>query len=236
MLVVVRGDHRVNEIKLANALGAPLPARPRPRSSRSAIGAGRLHRAGRRRRADPARRGARGRRGLRRRRQQPDAHLRGVEPGRDFAFERGRRAHASRRATRARRQPDPDRARDRGRQHLQARHALLRAARRDATSTRRARSSRSGWAPTGSARRASWPPRSSSSPTSTASRGRASIAPVRRRARRRSARRASEARARRRAALRRAARRRPRRALRRPRRAARARSSPTPSCSAARCG
>ena len=36
-----------------------------------------------------------------------------------------------------------------------------------------ATSSRSGWAPTGSARRASWPPRSSSSPTSTASPGRA---------------------------------------------------------------
>ena len=59
-----------------------------------------------------------------------DAHLRGVEPGRDFPFERAdvRRVEAGRPRRRA---PDPDRAGDRGRQHLQARHALLGAARRD---------------------------------------------------------------------------------------------------------
>ena len=70
-------------------------------------------------------------------------------------------------------EPLTHRAGDRDRQHLQARHALLRAAGRHATSTSTAPSSRSGWAPTGSARRGSWRPRSSSSPTSTASPGRA---------------------------------------------------------------
>ena len=61
---------------------------------------------------------------------EPDTHLRGVEPGRDFEPELGRRAHASRPATATRSgADDPHRARDRGRQHLQARHALLGAAR-----------------------------------------------------------------------------------------------------------
>jgi hypothetical protein len=98
--VVVRGDHRVNEIKLRLALGADFrPARPeRSRAHRAA----RVHRPGRRRAAGPARRGGRRRRRrLRHRRQPPDAHLRGVEPGRDFAFERptcarGRRGHRQR--------------------------------------------------------------------------------------------------------------------------------------------
>ena len=84
----------------------------------------------------------------------------------------GRRAGAATDFTRDGERAD-DRAGDRGRQHLQARHALLGAARRHATSTRTAPSSRSGWAPTGSARRGSWRRRSSSSPTSTASPGRA---------------------------------------------------------------
>ena len=59
-----------------------------------------------------------------------DAHLRGVEPGRDFAV-RARRHPRGRGGRHGRRRPDPHRARDRGRQHLQARHALLGAARRD---------------------------------------------------------------------------------------------------------
>ena len=71
-----------------------------------------------------------------------------------------------------RRQPDPHRARDRGRQHLQARHALLRAARRHLPRRERQGAARSGWAPTASARRASPPPRSSSTPTRRASPGR----------------------------------------------------------------
>ena len=85
-----------------------------------------------------------------------------------------------------RRAPLPDR--DRGRPHLQARHALLRAARRDASSTRTAARSRSSWAATGSARAGSWPRRSSSATTRTGSlaggdravrraRGRAAAAP-----------------------------------------------------------
>jgi prolyl-tRNA synthetase len=87
VLVVVRGDHRVNEIKLANALGAPFrPAREDEFADRvgpagyigpvgtdvpvlldDAVVPG-AYVAG----ANKA-----------------DAHLRGVEPGRDFPFERG---------------------------------------------------------------------------------------------------------------------------------------------------
>ena len=100
-----------------------------------------------------------------------NAHLRGVEPGRDFPFKRGdvRTRRGRRHGQRA---PDPDRARDRGRQHLQARHALLGAARRHLPRRAGQGRSRSGWAPTASARRASPPPQSSSSPTRRASRGR----------------------------------------------------------------
>src|SRR3954453_5152329 len=86
VMVVVRGDHRVNEIKLQNALGAPFrPARPDEVSERigppgyigpvgvdmpvvldEAVVGG------------PYVAGA----------NTPDAHLAGVEPGRDFRFER----------------------------------------------------------------------------------------------------------------------------------------------------
>ena len=88
VLVMVRGDHRVNEIKLRNALGRRLPARRsedefaephRPAGYIGPVGAdvpillddGASARAA----TSPAR-------------NRPDAHLRGVEPGRDFAFER----------------------------------------------------------------------------------------------------------------------------------------------------
>ena len=57
-----------------------------------------------------------------------------------------------------RRGGDPDRAGDRGGQHLQARHALLGAARRDLPRRAGHRAARAGWAPTGSARRGCWPP------------------------------------------------------------------------------
>jgi prolyl-tRNA synthetase len=87
MMVVVRGDHRVNEIKLANALGAPFrPAREDEFAERigpagyigpvgtdvpilldNAVVLG-AYIAGANR---------------------PDAHLRGVQPGRDFEFTRG---------------------------------------------------------------------------------------------------------------------------------------------------
>ena len=103
---------------------------------------------------------------------EPDHHLVGVRPGRDFAFEVGdvrRRRGGRPRQRRA----DPARARHRGRQHLQARHPLLRAARAPPTSTSPARSSSSGWAATGSAPRASPPRRWSSTPTRPGSPGRA---------------------------------------------------------------
>jgi prolyl-tRNA synthetase len=87
VMVVVRGDHRVNEIKLANALGAAFrPAREEEFAERigpagyigpvgidvpilldDAVQAGGYITGANR----------------------ADAHLRGVEPGRDFAFERG---------------------------------------------------------------------------------------------------------------------------------------------------
>jgi len=88
VVVVVRGDHRVNEIKLANALGqACRPASAEEVAERigppgfigpvgaeipvlldAAVGEDGGHVCGA---------------------NAPDAHLRGVQPGRDFAFERG---------------------------------------------------------------------------------------------------------------------------------------------------
>ena len=102
----------------------------------------------------------------------PDEHLRGVVPGRDFSF---READVRQRSSPATRSAAPrsraDRPGDRDRQHLQARHALLGAPRRELPRRDRRASSRSGWAPTGSARPGSWPPPSSSTPTSTGSPG-----------------------------------------------------------------
>ena len=131
----------------------------------------RLHRSGRRQRADPARRGGRRRR-LRRRRQRarpPPARCR----ARPRLRLRARRRAQGRGRRHGRRPDDHDRARHRGRQHLPARHALLRSRSARPTSTSRARSSRSSWAPTGSGRRGSSRPPSSSSPTRRASPGRA---------------------------------------------------------------
>ena len=127
VMVVVRGDHRVNDIKLANALGANFrPAREDEFAER--IG--------------PA--GYIGPVGI----DVPILLDDAVEPGayitganRENAHLQGRRARprlplqARRRPPRragrhGRRQRDPDRARDRSREHLQARHPLLGAARR----------------------------------------------------------------------------------------------------------
>ena len=58
VVVLVRGDHRVNEIKLTNALARNLATRLRRRDRRAGR-SGRLHRPGRARRADPARPGGR---------------------------------------------------------------------------------------------------------------------------------------------------------------------------------
>jgi prolyl-tRNA synthetase len=84
VLVLVRGDHRLNEIKLQNALGAP--ARPAETEEVRALFG-----------AEPgfigpvgapvevlADEGLRGLRGLVTGANAPDLHLRGVEPGRDF--------------------------------------------------------------------------------------------------------------------------------------------------------
>ena len=68
LMVVVRGDHRVNEIKLANALGEPARAAAR-RGDRRPHRPARLHRARRRRRPGAARRRRPGRGRLRLRRQ-----------------------------------------------------------------------------------------------------------------------------------------------------------------------
>ena len=167
-LVIVRGDHRVNEIKLRNALGG----RSAPRApTRSRSGSGRRASSAR---SEPSCRSCstRGRRrpgGLRDRRQRARCPPARVQPGRDFAFERVdvREVVAGDTVTRRR---DPDRAGDRGRQHLQARHPLLEplgATYLDETASQRLDGSY-GFGPHGP------PPRpSSSSPTSTASPGRA---------------------------------------------------------------
>ena len=83
-LVVVRGDHRVNEIKLQNALGTPFrPARPEEVDQR--LGPpGFIGPVGAQMEVllDEAVQGG----GYVAGANQPDRHLRGVEPGRDFPF------------------------------------------------------------------------------------------------------------------------------------------------------
>ena len=173
-LVMLRGDHRVNETKLRNAIGAQVrPARPEEFEDR--IGpAGYIGPVG----TDvpilldqgvaPG--------GYVTGANRPNAHLRGVEPGRDFRFESVdiRTVEAGRHRRRRRRSGSSPRSRW-ATSSSSARATPSRSAR--PTSTRPAASTRSGWAPTGSGPRASPPRRSSSSPTSTASAGRASIAP-----------------------------------------------------------
>ncbi len=86
VLVLVRGDHRVNEIKLRNALGAAFrPAQPEefeqrigPSGSMGPVGAN----------APVLLDAAVAEGGYVTGANRPDFHLRGVEPGRDFAFER----------------------------------------------------------------------------------------------------------------------------------------------------
>ncbi|MDP9385194.1 MAG: proline--tRNA ligase [Actinomycetota bacterium] len=89
VVVVVRGDHRVNDIKLANALRSPFrPAREEEFAE--ALGpAGFIGPVGARAPIvlDEAVTDARG--GWVCGANRPDAHLRGVQPGRDFPFERG---------------------------------------------------------------------------------------------------------------------------------------------------
>ena len=89
VVVVVRGDHRVNDVKLANALRSPFrPAKPEEFAD--ALGpAGFIGPVGAQAPIllDDAVTDARG--GWVCGANRPDAHLRGVQPGRDFPFERG---------------------------------------------------------------------------------------------------------------------------------------------------
>ena len=170
-LVLVRGDHRVNDIKLANALGAAVPAGARggvrgPDRARRATSARSaptspilIDSRARRRRLHHRRQ--QGRRAPARRRAGPRlrVHARST-------CARSRRGTPST-ATRSGSSPRSRSATS----SSSARATRCRWAR--PTWTRTARRSRSGWAPTASARRASRPPRSSSSPTRRASRGRA---------------------------------------------------------------
>ena len=126
-LVILRGDHRVNEIKLANALRDRLPPRPPRRDRRRGSG-------------PPGYIGPVGAQmpilldagvaegayvtGA----NEPDAHLRGVEPGRDFPYERVDVAHGGGWGH-DQRHRDPDRAGDRGGEHLQARDPVFPSAR-----------------------------------------------------------------------------------------------------------
>ena len=143
LLVVVRGDHRLNEIKLQNALGRGLPARRGRGGARrcSAREPGFIGPVGAPRAGAGGRGAARPRRprGRRQRARPPPAPAssRGATSSRSGST----CARVEPGDTRPGRQPDPDRARDRGGQHLQARDPLLGAARRHATSTSRARSS-----------------------------------------------------------------------------------------------
>ena len=191
VLALVRGDHRLNEIKLRNALGDRLPPGD-GRGDRGRARAAGVHRPGRRRGAGGQGRGDPGRRLLRRReppRRPPDrgrARPRLQLHRARLPLGRGRRPVAGRRS-------DRDRDRDRGRQHLQARDPLLGAARRHLPRPGRRRAADRRWAATGSVRRGSSPPRSSRTPTRRGSSGRArrrpgrfSWSPSARRARRRS--------------------------------------------------
>jgi prolyl-tRNA synthetase len=89
VLALVRGDHRVNEIKLQNALGAPFRV-ARPEEVAERIGpAGFIGPVGTDVDVllDEAVAGREGEAGYVTGANRPDTHLRGVLPGRDFAFE-----------------------------------------------------------------------------------------------------------------------------------------------------
>ena len=164
VVALVRGDHRLNEIKLRNALGTDfrqataeeIEAELGPPGFIGPVGA----------EVEVVKDAAIQGSGFFAGANRPDAHLIGVEPGRDFNFtELDFRSVEAGDLSPARRS-DRDRDRDRGRQHLQARDPLLGAARRHLPRPRRGRAADRRWAATGSVRRGSSPPRSSRAPTS----------------------------------------------------------------------
>ena len=175
MLALVRGDDRLSEAKLYDALrrGASRPRRTRRSAPRSAPAAARSGRSASTGEvvADETLREGQFVAGANR----DGWHLRGVEAGPRLRAAASPTSASRRRATRcpecggALRVPD----RDRGRPHLQLRHASTpsRSARR--SSTRTAGRSRSSVAATASARRGRWRRSSSSTTTRTGSSGRA---------------------------------------------------------------
>ena len=125
VLVVLRGDHQVNDDQARQRARRRVPRRARGRV-RPAHRPRRLDGPGRRRRPGAARR--RRRAGPVRRRRQPRRLPPAGRRARPRLPVQARRRAQGRGRRHGERPPDPDRAGDRGRQHLQARHALLRAA------------------------------------------------------------------------------------------------------------
>ena len=136
VMVLLRGDHRLNEIKLRNALGAgfrqasaeEIEAEIGPPGYIGPVGAEVPVIKDAAIDGDSFVTGA----------NQPDTHLRGVRARARLPVRGARRAHGRGRRHRARRRHDRDRAGDRGRQHLQARHAVTRSRSAPPTSTRTA--------------------------------------------------------------------------------------------------
>ena len=233
-LVMLRGDHRVNDIKLQQRARRRVPAGAARRSSRT--GSARPATSARSARtcrscSTAASRRAATSTGANR----PDAHLRGVEPGPRLRLRARRRPHASRPAT-------PSTATRSGSSRRSRSATSSSSARATPSRSARPTSTRPGTA------QLIWmgsygigPARIAAAAVEQFADEHGHLVAARDRAVRRRARRPRQARARRSASspsgstseLRGD---RPRRALRRPRRRPGRRSSPTPSCSACRCG
>ena len=129
VVVLVRGDHRLNEIKLQNTVKAPFRPAREEEIAENLGPVGFIGPVGKDVRIikDAAIQGDSYVTGA----NKPDAHLRGVRPGRDFDFHEADVRTVEAGDTAPGGGHDRDRARDRDRQHLQARHPLLRAPRGD---------------------------------------------------------------------------------------------------------
>ena len=177
-LVLLRGDHALSEQKLADASGAREMRPANAEEIRAALGAGAGQpRRGRRRRhaaCSPTRR-SQGRRNMTTGANQDDLpparRRRRARHRRDALARPARRSHAGE-ACPSCGAPLRVAKTDRGRPHLQARHAVQRGARRDGARRGRQGACRSSWARTASASSARWPRWSSAATTRTASSGR----------------------------------------------------------------